>query len=88
MNGLALIRAMDWTTSASRSGKASHAQVGRRPVSATIDSLNPSSVNVRIPQSVWWMSTISVVPKRRWLIVSDRMPSSVSTTVVRCWLAN
>jgi hypothetical protein len=38
-----------------------------------------SSVKVSIPQSVWWIRTISVVPSSRWLIVSDRIVSSVIT---------
>ena len=39
MNGLALIRAMDWRTSSSRSVKASAAHSGLMPVSSWIDAL-------------------------------------------------
>ena len=52
---------------------------GLRPVSSWIDALNSSSVNVSIPQSVWWISTISFVPSSRWLIASERISSSVTT---------
>src|ERR1700683_986489 len=72
MKGLALIRAMDWRTSPSRAGKASRAKDGRVPVSS-------SSWKVSIPQSVWWMRTISLVPSRRCEMVRDRMTSSVTT---------
>ena len=40
--------------------------------------MKSSSVKVSIPQSVWWMSTISVVPSSRWLIASERISSSVT----------
>ncbi len=58
-NGLAFSRAIDCTTSASRSVNASVAQGGRIPVSRSICALRPSSVNVIMPQSVWWMRMIS-----------------------------
>lgn len=32
-----------------------------------------------MPQSVWWISTISRVPSRRWLIASERITSSETT---------
>ena len=54
-------------------------QCGLIPTSAWIEALNSSSVNVSIPQSVWWMRMISVVPSSRWLIVSERISSSVTT---------
>ena len=38
-----------------------------------------SSVNVTMPQSVWWMRMISRVPSRRWEIASERIASSVTT---------
>src|SRR5271165_1902898 len=79
MNGLALIRAMDWRRSASRSPKASSANGGRMPVSASIWALTSSSWKVSMPQSVWWMRTISFVPSSRWEMVRDRMTSSVAT---------
>src|SRR6185436_16892475 len=46
MNGLALMRAIDWRTSVSRSLNASADQAGLRPVSSWIDALKPSSVKV------------------------------------------
>ena len=46
MNGLALMRRIDWITSVAGSVKDSAAHGGRRPVSVTIDSVNWSSVNV------------------------------------------
>ena len=49
------------------------------PVSSWIDCLNSSSVNVSMPQSVWWMRMISSVPSRRWEIASERISSSVTT---------
>jgi hypothetical protein len=49
------------------------------PTSSCSARLNSSSVNVSIPQSVWWMRTISSVPSRRWEIASDRISSSVTT---------
>ena len=52
MNGDALMRAIDWRTSPSRSENASAAHSGRIPVSFSIEALNSSSVNVSIPQSV------------------------------------
>ena len=58
---------------------ASAAHSGLMPVSSWIDRLNASSVNVSMPQSVWWMRMISVVPSSRWLIASDRISSSVTT---------
>ena len=79
MNGLAWIRAIDWRTSSSRSGKASAAHSGLTPVSSWTERLNSSSVNVSMPQSVWWMSTISRVPSRRCEIASERISSSVTT---------
>ena len=39
----------------------------------------PSSVKVSIPQSVWWMRTISSVPSSRCEIASERISSSVTT---------
>ena len=32
-----------------------------------------------MPQSVWWMRMISLVPSSRWLMASDRISSSVTT---------
>jgi len=32
-----------------------------------------------MPQAVWWMRMISVVPSRRWPIASEQMTSSVTT---------
>ena len=52
MNGLALMRATDWRTSPSRSGKDSAAHSGLMPMSSWIDFLNSSLVNVSMPQSV------------------------------------
>jgi hypothetical protein len=49
---LALIRAMLWRTSSSRSEKASRAKGGRMAVSAAIWAFTSSSVKVSIPQSV------------------------------------
>ena len=49
------------------------------PVSSWSERLNSSSVKVSIPQSVWWMRMISVVPSRRWEIASERISSSVTT---------
>jgi hypothetical protein len=51
-NGLAFSRAIDCTTSASRSVNASVAHGGRIPVSRSISALSPSSVNLTMPQSV------------------------------------
>ena len=79
MNGLASIRAIDWRTSVSRSANASAAQAGLTPVSSRTDCLKSSSVNVSMPQSVWWMRMISSVPSSRWLIASERISSSVTT---------
>ena len=79
MNGLALIRLIDCRTSSSRSLNASAAHSGLIPVSAWMLALKSSSVNVSIPQSVWWMRMISRVPSSRWLMVSDRISSSVTT---------
>jgi hypothetical protein len=79
MNGLALIRAIDWRTSSSRSGNASAAHSGLIPVSAWIERLKSSSLKVSMPQSVWWIRTISSVPSRRWEIASERISSSVTT---------
>jgi len=45
--------------------KASDDQVGLMPVSASMAWRKPSSVKLSIPQSVWWISMISVVPSRR-----------------------
>ena len=36
-------------------------------------------MKVSIPQSVWWIRMISLVPNRRWLIASERISSSVTT---------
>ena len=41
--------------------------------------LNESSVTLSMPQAVWWMRMISVVPSSRWLIASDLITSSVTT---------
>ena len=49
------------------------------PVSFWMLALKSSSVNVSIPQSVWWMRMISRVPSSRWLMVSERISSSVTT---------
>ena len=40
---------------------------------------NSSSTKVSMPQSVWCTSTISVVPRSRWLIASERSASAVTT---------
>ena len=72
-------RAIDCLTSASRSVKASDAQLGRIPVSAAMSSRKPWSVKVSMPQSVWWIRTISLVPSSRWLIASERSSSWVMT---------
>ena len=79
MNGLALMRAIDWRTSSSRSAKASAAHSGLMPVSSWIWRLKSSSVNVSMPQSVWWMRMISSVPSSRCEIASERISSSVTT---------
>ena len=47
------------------------------PVSSWMARLNSSSVNVSMPQSVWWMRMISLVPSSRWLMASERISSSV-----------
>src|SRR5215472_17139617 len=70
---------MHWWTSASRSGKASRANGGRMPVSASIWAFTSSSRKVSIPQSVWWMRMISFVPSSRWERTIDRIASSVTT---------
>ena len=41
--------------------------------------LKSSSLNVSIPQSVWWTRMTSSVPSRRWEIASERISSSVTT---------
>ena len=79
MNGLAWMRASDCRTSSSRSPNASAAQCGLMPVSSCTERRNSSSVNVSIPQSVWWMRMISSVPSRRCEIASERISSSVMT---------
>jgi hypothetical protein len=79
MNGLASIRALDCRTSSSRSENDSAAHSGLTPVSSWIERRKASSVNVSIPQSVWWMRMISSVPRRRWEIASERISSSVTT---------
>ena len=73
------MRARDWRTSSTGSVNASAAHGGRSPVSARIDSLKPSSVKVSMPQSVWWIRMISLVPSSRWLMASERISSSVTT---------
>ena len=62
MKGLVWIHAIDCRTSPSRSPNASSANVGRKPVPAMIASFTSSSRKVSIPQSVWWMRMIEVVP--------------------------
>src|SRR5690606_8167087 len=52
---------------------------GRIPVSAASSSQNSSSVNVARPQPLCWTSSTSRVPSLRWLIVSERITSSVTT---------
>ncbi len=79
MNGLALMRPIELRTSSSRSVKDSGDHVGLIPVSFCRSPRKPSSVKVSIPQSVWWMRTISLVPSRRWEIASERISSSVTT---------
>jgi hypothetical protein len=79
MKGFACKRAIDCRTSASASGKASRAKEGLVPSSSVIWSFTWSSRKVSIPQSVWWMRMISLVPNRRWEITSDRIVSSVIT---------
>src|SRR3954454_5086708 len=79
MNGLALMRAIDWRTSSSRSGNASGAHVGLMPVASCSERRKSSSLNVSIPQSVWWRSTISSVPSACCEIASERIVSSVTT---------
>ena len=78
MKGLALIRLIDWRTSSSASGNDSRANDGRMPTSSRICCFTASSVNVTIPQSVWWIRMISVVPSRRWEITRERMASSLT----------
>jgi hypothetical protein len=73
------MRAIDWRTSSSRSGNASTDHSGFTPMSSWTERLNSSSVNVSMPQSVWWMRMISSVPSRRWEIASERIVSSVTT---------
>jgi hypothetical protein len=34
-----------------------------------------------IPQSVWWIRMISLVPRRRWEMARERISSSVTTHV-------
>ena len=53
--------------------------VGLMPTSSWIDFLNPSSLKVSMPHSVWWMRTISSVPSSRCEMASERMASSVTT---------
>jgi hypothetical protein len=79
MNGFALIRPMDCLTSPAASVNASTAHGGLIPVSASMAPLNSSSVVFAMPQSVWWIRMISVVPSSRWLIDSDLIMSSVIT---------
>ncbi len=49
------------------------------PVSSWMERLNGSSVKVSMPQSVWWIRMISLVPSRRWLMARERIWSSVMT---------
>jgi hypothetical protein len=79
MNALSRIRWSEAFTSASTSGNASECQAGRLPTSCSIEERNSSSVKVSMPQSVWWMRTISFVPSSRWLMARDRIASSVTT---------
>ena len=79
MNGLAWIRAIDWRTSSSRSGNDSAAHSGLIPTASWIERLNSSSVNVSMPQSVWWMRMISSVPSSRCEMARERIASSVTT---------
>ena len=52
MNGELRTRVNDWRTLVSTSAKASAAQCGRWPVSASMPVRNSSSEKVSIPQSV------------------------------------
>src|SRR6266852_478169 len=79
IKGLALIRAIDWRTSFSRFEKASSRNAGRMPVSSSIWALTSSSLNVSMPQSVWWIRMTSSVPSSRCEIVSERIASVVAT---------
>src|SRR5215218_71463 len=79
MNGLVLMRAMDWRTFSSRSAKDSRAKCGFMPTSSCICCFTSSSEKVSIPQSVCCMSMISRVPSRRWEITRERISSSVIT---------
>lgn len=58
--------------------KASTAQAGRWPTSSS-SSCRKSSVRFSRPQPVWWMSITVRVPRARWLMVSERIVSSVTT---------
>ncbi len=52
---------------------------GRMPTSSASSSENSSSVKVASPQPVCWTSSTSRVPSLRWLMVSERTTSSVTT---------
>src|SRR3954465_5263557 len=79
MNGLLRMRSIDWRRSGSRSGNDSAAQLGLTPVSSWSSSRKSSSRNVSIPQSVWWIRTISSVPSLCWEIASGRIVPSGAT---------
>src|SRR4029450_9665485 len=77
--GLALMRAIDWRMSRSRSEKASRGKCGRRPGLFSISAFTSSSVKVSMPQSVWWIRMISRVPSSHWEMARDRTTSAVTT---------
>src|SRR3954453_2212905 len=79
MNGLLLMRAIDWRTSSSRLLNVSADNAGFTPVSSWMGRRKSASSNVSIPQSVWWIRMISSVPSRRCEIDSERISSSVTT---------
>src|SRR4051812_27680978 len=73
------MRSIDCRRSRSRSEKDSAAQAGLTPVASWSSSRKSSSLNVSIPQSVWWMRMISCVPSLCCEIASERIVSSVTT---------
>ena len=86
-NGLALIRAIDWRTSCSRSRKASRAKDWPEPGVCLDLPLYRIVGEGQHAQSVWWIRMISSVPSRRWEIYerADRIvgghPASVADHV-------
>ncbi|MFB8107564.1 MULTISPECIES: hypothetical protein [unclassified Streptomyces] len=65
MNGPPVTRRRDCRTSSAASGIASADHGGRIPVSFSMSWRKVSSEKVTMPQSVWWISTISRVPSSR-----------------------